>query len=403
MSDISQVTINSTTYDIKDITARESILYGKVDSTSTSTAFTATVEGVTALYNGVTIVLKNGVVTSASGFTINVNGLGAKPVYTNLAAATRDTTIFDSTYTMMFIYDEDRVSGGCWLCFRGYDSNTNTIGYQLRTNSAIYKNVGGASCYRYQLLMEVVGGLAAFTSTSDSTGTTKTQLSVKYVPGGEIRYYSATTTIANGSNFGAAYLWEQYPFDLRYSFNCGSSFFAAGDPIFIKMSKNTDGTLSPVYSASSAGHPLAKALPTTADGYYYVYLGKAYSGYQIELIPAHPIYYYADGQIRLYTNADVAWDNVTNKPTFATVATSGSYNDLSNKPTIPTVPSNVSAFTNDAGYVDSAYVNGAVAGLQTTSNLVTAISSSSTDTQYPSAKCMYDLVGDVESALAALR
>lgn len=33
------------------------------------------------------------------------------------------------------------------------------------------------------------------------------------------------------------------------------------------------------------------------------------------------------------------------------VATSGSYNDLSDKPTIPIVPSNVSAFTNDAGYL----------------------------------------------------
>ena len=31
----------------------------------------------------------------------------------------------------------------------------------------------------------------------------------------------------------------------------------------------------------------------------------------------------------------VAWDNVTDKPTFSTVATSGSYNDLLNKPTIP--------------------------------------------------------------------
>lgn len=34
-----------------------------------------------------------------------------------------------------------------------------------------------------------------------------------------------------------------------------------------------------------------------------------------------------------------------------TVAFTGSYNDLSNKPTIPTVPTNVSAFTNDAGYL----------------------------------------------------
>lgn len=33
----------------------------------------------------------------------------------------------------------------------------------------------------------------------------------------------------------------------------------------------------------------------------------------------------------------VAWSNVTDKPSFATVATSGSYNDLTNKPTIPDV------------------------------------------------------------------
>ena len=46
-----------------------------------------------------------------------------------------------------------------------------------------------------------------------------------------------------------------------------------------------------------------------------------------------------------------AVDYIKNKPNLATVATSGSYNDLSNKPTIPTVPTNVSAFTNDAGYL----------------------------------------------------
>lgn len=33
----------------------------------------------------------------------------------------------------------------------------------------------------------------------------------------------------------------------------------------------------------------------------------------------------------------VSWNDITGKPTFATVATSGSYNDLSDKPTIPTV------------------------------------------------------------------
>ena len=59
----------------------------------------------------------------------------------------------------------------------------------------------------------------------------------------------------------------------------------------------------------------------------------------------------------------------------ATVATSGSYNDLSDKPTIPTVPTNVSDFTNDAGYITSSalsgyatesYVTSAVSGKQDT-------------------------------------
>ena len=36
------------------------------------------------------------------------------------------------------------------------------------------------------------------------------------------------------------------------------------------------------------------------------------------------------------------------------------------------------------------------------SNKVTSLSNSSTDTQYPSAKCVYDLIGDVESILTAI-
>ena len=50
---------------------------------------------------------------------------------------------------------------------------------------------------------------------------------------------------------------------------------------------------------------------------------------------------------------DGDYNSLSNRPNLATVATSGSYNDLSEKPTIPTVPTNVSAFTNDAGYITS--------------------------------------------------
>ena len=48
----------------------------------------------------------------------------------------------------------------------------------------------------------------------------------------------------------------------------------------------------------------------------------------------------------------------------ADVATSGDYNDLTNKPTIPTVPTNVSAFTNDAAYVTLTQLQEQIAALQ---------------------------------------
>lgn len=41
-------------------------------------------------------------------------------------------------------------------------------------------------------------------------------------------------------------------------------------------------------------------------------------------------------------------------------------------------------------------------GKENLSNKVTTLSISSTDTEYPSAKCVYDIIGDVETLLANL-
>jgi len=60
-------------------------------------------------------------------------------------------------------------------------------------------------------------------------------------------------------------------------------------------------------------------------------------------------YLYASGSwVIIAALSDFTWGNVIGKPSFATVATTGSYTDLINKPV------NVSAFTNDAGYITSA-------------------------------------------------
>ena len=55
-----------------------------------------------------------------------------------------------------------------------------------------------------------------------------------------------------------------------------------------------------------------------------------------------------------------------------------------------------------AGYNTYSWTNIGVMDAQTVSNLVTSLSSLSTDSQYPSAKCVYDIIGDVEALLATI-
>ena len=69
------------------------------------------------------------------------------------------------------------------------------------------------------------------------------------------------------------------------------------------------------------------------------------------------------------------------------VAISGSYDDLTDKPTIPTVPTNISSFTNDSGYLTS---HQDITGKEDKSNKVTSWSSTTTDTNYPSEKLVKD-------------
>ena len=97
--------------------------YAVIDSSSTSTVKTATVNGVAELSDGLFVYLKNNNVASASGCTLNVNNLGAKPIYLSTTGAAI-TTHLSKNYTYLFIYNESRITGGCWDLLVGYDSNS---------------------------------------------------------------------------------------------------------------------------------------------------------------------------------------------------------------------------------------------------------------------------------------
>jgi hypothetical protein len=85
------------------------------------------------------------------------------------------------------------------------------------------------------------------------------------------------------------------------------------------------------------------------------------------------------------SNHAPTWSQVSGKPSFATVATSGSYNDLSNKPTIPTTPGslkNPNALTISLnGTSQGAYDGSAVKNINITASSVGAAASSHTHTK----------------------
>ena len=301
-------------------TGEHVIPFGTVDSTSTSTVMTATVPGLSQLKDGVAAYIMNGVVTSASGFTLNVNGLGALPVYSSMAAASRSTTIFNVNYTMLFVYNSQRVAGGCWDVFYGYDSNTNTIGYQVRTNSMSLPM--SSVVYRYRLLFTSADGtkfVPANNSSSTNATAARTVCQDPIDPFGNIVYYGTTASVAAGSRPGAAYLWRIYTLTLGYSFNrTGAALtLTSWKPVYIKCAPQNDGS-----AIIDSDNPFVQDLPATEDGKIYIYLGIAYSATAVELTDNHPVYYYHNGSIRLWTDPK----------SFATVAMSGDHDDLVNNP-----------------------------------------------------------------------
>lgn len=90
------------------------------------------------------------------------------------------------------------------------------------------------------------------------------------------------------------------------------------------------------------------------------------------------------------TSTDIT--NWNNKSTF-----SGNYNDLTNKPTIPTVPTNVSAFTNDAGYLTT---HQDITGKLDTSKVKSSTSTTSGDVY--DVTYINSMLGDIESLLGGI-
>lgn len=269
-----------------------SIPFAKPDTTSTSTAYTVQVDGITELRDGVCFYLMNDRVTSASGFTVNVNNLGAKRVYLTTSAATRATTQMAKDYTWLLVYNETRYSSGCWDLVYTYNTNTTYTLNHLLDGSPWYVQ---HTLYRYQLMFQVdEKTVTPFNANSNATGTTKTiHTDYEFDPFGKIFYYTTTSTISANTTVGASYCaFVRAAVDLRYTFNVSTSVNPLSldySPVYLKININSTTGMATLNSDL----PLTQTLPATNDGIYYLYLGRSTSTkYTCSLEAHHPIYYH---------------------------------------------------------------------------------------------------------------
>ena len=274
---------------------------------------------VTSLYSGLTIIYKLDVAGHATyGTVLDINGLGEHPVTRNT------TTMIGTAYavgtSVILTYDED-LSGtvylnsssttevqGVWKV-ADYASTSN---YQLRKNSgAVAVKSTAGSLYRYELCMtDLNGELVPFNNVSNARTTyTKAMNQAAFDPFGFIYWYYTTTTVAAGANAGATALYRQVAYDARYSLNLNSSGTAGttslttSKPVYLRVLYDpATGTATFTQNVSSTSYlersSITQALPSAnpdasrTDGKktLYIYLGHAYSKYQIELSADHPVY-----------------------------------------------------------------------------------------------------------------
>ena len=99
------------------------------------------------------------------------------------------------------------------------------------------------------------------------------------------------------SGVNTSTIYDAYPVDLRYSTNCASTLISQR-PVYIVGTVENDGLFH-----LDVSQWYTQTEPTYADGKVYVYVGMAYSSYQVWLSTENPAYMFYNSEFILYDKA----------------------------------------------------------------------------------------------------
>ena len=276
--------------------------------------------GMDTLTTGDTIIIKAPSAGHSYGVFISVdNGAHYKPI--SVTTTSRLTTHYGANYVLMLYYDasgstasmygqignDGQVtgtastvtnSGGCWRVSGYYDSNSDSNGIYLRTNNSTLAMTD--AMYRYRLYFTSADGtkwVPSTTSTSTNATSARTVNQRPINPFGPILLYNSTGNFAQNATGPVTTGYQQYPFTLGYAFNrTGAALtLTVNAPVYIKCTPQPDGS-----AIIDADTPYTQSLPSTEDGFIYIYIGIAYSATQVDFRIEHPVYYYKDAGIKVW-------------------------------------------------------------------------------------------------------
>lgn len=249
--------------------------------------------GASALYDGLTIAYwlpYNGSGNATLNLTINGTATGAKNCY--YGGAARLTTHYGAGNIIYLTYQSAANVAGTnyagWWAQANYDTNT----VHEYAGSCVAGTNGMA---RYSLTMQVSQNRWQSVVTTSSIGTSKTKNSSGFLLDSPILYQNGNT-YTSGQTAGQSACYAIHEgFDARYSHNAGENYATAGDPFYLVGTVNADGKF---YLKNTTWW--SKTLPSSADGYVYIYIGQFYSVNSITLHPYHPKFMYYEGKVRTY-------------------------------------------------------------------------------------------------------
>lgn len=246
------------------------------------------------LYDGLTI-----------AFYVPYNGVSGANVDLNLTLSDGTTTGAIACYYNNNSRITTHYGGGATVILTYWSANSISIGGTVQTTASWRRANYDSNTNTYDRIYHngAIKASSAITAKNLIVGNANGYFHLKAGAAFDITYplLYASADIAAAGTSTSTYI--VIPFSVTTTQSITMTAYKA---VFIKGTLNGN-TFTPASTA-----PLTQTIPTTEDGYQYMYVGDAYETKNIYLMPCHPIYEYKCGKFQLYNSCASAVTELVN-------------------------------------------------------------------------------------------